>query len=356
MRRLRHFTGAPLLLLAACSGAANDDAAAEKPAAPVAAVHTAAAVAGAAAATITVYGAAEAGAGGERTLTAPVEATVARVLVPSGGSVVAGQAVVLLAPGPAAQLDLGRARSDAGAATAALARARRLRADGLMSDADVETASAAARVANTTAASLGARGAQLTLRAAVAGTVTTIANAPGDLVPAGTAVVHIAASGGLRARFGVEPRLLQRLHVGGPVTVRDGNGPPGPTRIAAIDPLVDPATRLAAVFAPLPPRSRAGAGEPLSATLALGGDMPGVTVPEAALGDDAGQAFVYVVAGGVAHKRDVVAGPVAAGRAAVTRGLNAGERVAVDGLTGLEDGIKVREAAAWPAAGSRGGR
>jgi len=69
-----------LLMLAACSGGAKDDeAAAAKPADPVAEVHSAAAVAGAAAATVTVYGVAEAGAGGERTLIAPVEATVAAV-------------------------------------------------------------------------------------------------------------------------------------------------------------------------------------------------------------------------------------------------------------------------------------
>ena len=331
--------------LASCGGAAKEDSA-DKPADPVATVQTAVAQPGTASETLTVYGAAEAGAGGERTLTAPVEATVAQVLVPSGGAVAAGQAVVELTPGPTARLDLSKAASDAATATAALARARRLRTDGLMSDADVETARAAAQVATTTAASLGARGAQLTLRAPVAGTVTTIANAPGDLVPAGTAVVHIAARGGLRARFGIEPQTLARLHVGGAVTVRDGaGGAPASARITAIDALVDPATRLGSVFTALPPGIRAGTGEPLLASLALGGDTPGVTVPEAALSDDAGQAFVYVVSGGVAHKREVATGPVAGGRAAVTSGLNAGERVAVDGLTGLEDGIKVREAA-----------
>lgn len=339
----------PLLLaLAACAGAAKDDeAGAAKLTDPVAAVRTAPAVADAAAATVTVYGVAEAGAGGERTLAAPVEATVTRVLVPPGGSVAGGQAVVMLTAGPAAQLDLGKARSDATTATAALARAKRLRADGLVSDADVETARAAAQVATTTAASLGTRSGGLTLHAPVAGTVTSIANAPGDLVAAGTAVVHIAARGGLRARFGIEPQRLGRLHVGETVTVRDSaGGATAATRITAIDPLVDPNTRLASVFTALPRGSRAGAGEPLTATLALGGDTPGVTVPEAALGDDAGQAFVYVVAGGVAHKREVGVGPVTGGDAAVTHGLNAGERVAVDGLTGLEDGIKVRVMAA----------
>ena len=66
-------------------------------------------------------------------------------------------------------------------------------------------------------------------------------------------------------------------------------------------------------------------------------------MPEAALGDDAGRAFVFVVANGVAHRRAVTTGAVAGGSAEVTAGLRAGERVATDGLTGLEDGIKVHD-------------
>ncbi len=334
-------------LLAACSKSAPE---AEKAPDPVAQVHSEAAEAGVAADTITAYGVAEAGAGGERTLVAPVEATVTTVLAAPGTAVRAGQPIVTLTPGPTARVDLAKANTDAATATAALARARRLRADGLMSDADVEVARAAAATATTARASLAGRESGLTLRAPVAGTVEAVANAPGDLVAAGTTVVRVAAKGTLRARFGVEPQTLARLRLGGAASIRASGGSAGSsqatarTRIAAIDPLVDPQTRLASVFTPLPPQVGAGAGEALVASFTLGGDVPGVTVPYAALADDAGKPFVFVVADGAAHKREVATGAQLGERIVIARGLKAGERVAVDGLTALDDGMKVREA------------
>ena len=354
-----------LLLLAGCARSAPD---AETAPAPVAPVTTAAAEAGGAEARVTAYGAAEAGAGSERVLGAPLEAVLTAVLAAPGTAVAAGQPIVTLAPGPAARIELARANTDAATATAALARARRLRADGLMSDADVESARAAAATATAQRASLGARSAGLVLRAPVAGTVSAIAAAPGEPVAAGTVVARIAARGGLRARFGVEPALLSRLRPGGPARVRDaagaadsgttgdgatGNGATGEgaaTRIVAIDPLVDPQTRLASVYTALPSGVRAGAGEPLVASFALGGSASGVTIPYAALADDAGQPFVYVVRAGIAHRRPVVTGAAVGDRIVVERGLAAGERVVVHGVTGVEDGMKVREA---PAAAPR---
>ena len=331
---------AATLALTACSGSATDEA---KPVDPVAEIRTAVAQSGSAVETVAVYGTAEAGAGGERSLVAPVEATVVQVLVAPGGAVAAGQSVVVLTPGPTARLDLGKARTDTATARAALARAERLRADGLMSDADVETARAAEKVAASAASSLVTRTAALTLRAPVAGTVMSVANAPGDLVAPGSAVVRILVRGDLRARFGVEPAMLGRLRIGGTVTLRAGGGESAATaRITAIDPLVDQQTRLASVFTTLP--AGRGAGQPLAADLALGGAQAGVSVPETALADDAGQAYVYVITSGVAHRRNVATGTVAGTVAEVTRGLNRGERVATDGLTGLEDGIKVRDA------------
>lgn len=345
-----------LALLAACSKSAPE---ADNGPDPVATITTATAEAGGAAETVTAYGAAEAGAGGERVLAAPVESTLTAVLAAPGTAVTQGQAIATLTPGPTAQVDLAKANTDAAAATATLARARRLRADGLMSDADVETARAAAATARTTRASLAARQARLTLRAPVAGTVSVVANAPGDLVAAGTAVVRVTAKGDLRARFGVEPGLLQRLRLGGPATVRvggsgtstgTGTAPAAPTRIAAIDPQVDAQTRLASVFTSMPPGVRAGTGEPLVGIFTLGGNPGGVTIPYAALADDAGETLVYVIEGGVAHRRKVAVGATVGDRVAIVRGLAVGERVATQGLTGLEDGLKVRVAAAPAAA------
>ena len=163
MRRILILT----LLLAGCSAKpAADDAK------PTALVTTARAQQGAVEEVITAYGAAEILPAGERSLTAPVEAVVASIAAPAGTQVRAGQPVVILTPSPSTRLETDKARHDAEVAAAAFDRAKRLRLTGLNSDADVETARAAAQAAQATAQSLGARtGAGLVLRAPTSGVV-----------------------------------------------------------------------------------------------------------------------------------------------------------------------------------------
>ncbi|PTS90786.1 efflux RND transporter periplasmic adaptor subunit, partial [Sphingomonas sp. HMWF008] len=62
----------------------------------------------------------------------------------------------------------------------------------------------------------------------------------------------------------------------------------------------------------------------------------------AALLDDGGQAYVYVVTGGVAHRRDITVGAPRGDRVAVSGAVLAGEAVVVAGGTAVEDGMKVR--------------
>ena len=336
-------TLAALLLLAACSKA--DAPAEDKAPDPVASVRTAAASTGAATGTVTVYGAAEAGPGNERALPVQAEARLARIVAPTGTAVRAGQVIAVLEPTPTTQLDAAKATSEAAAAAKALARAQRLRADGLMSDADVETARTAAAAANATRASAAQRGATLTLRAPAAGTVQALTAKPGDIIAAGTAVATIATPGELRARFGIDPAVAPRVHAGQPIRIAAANGAAIAATVAGVDPQVDATTRLASVFAALPAASRVGAGESLHADLPLGAGVAGVTIPYAALLDDGGRTYVFVVTGGVAHSRDVSPGSSAGDSVAILRGVAPGDRVVVQGGTALTDGMKVREAA-----------
>jgi len=328
------------ILLAGCGSQDEGDNAA----APVALVSLAPAREGAITETVTVYGAVEPGAMGKHVLAAPVEATLVAIDAPVGTQVRAGQVVVRLAPSPTARLDFAKAATDAAAAQAAYARAQRLRADGLVSDADVETARAAAQSAGATRASLGARNGALVLRAPVAGFVDSVASSPGDLVPAGTAVASISGSGNLRARFGIDPALAARIGKGAVLRVTGPNGVPFSASVQSVDPVVDPATRLAAVFANVPAAAGIGANSALSAQLTLGGNTGGaaLTVPYAALLEDAGQPYVYVVAHGTAQRRDVEIGPVSGDRVAILKGVKPGEQVVTAGGTALEDGMKVR--------------
>lgn len=336
----RHAILPGLLLLGACSGggAANDQAPA-----PTALVALGRADNGAIDQTVTLYGVVQAGAAGMQVLSTPAEAIVRRIVAPVGSQVSRGQIVVELAPAPNTKLDLAKASADARTADAAYARAKRLRADGLVSDAEVETARAAAASADATRASLSGRANGLTLKATAAGYVQSIAANPGDLVAAGTTIATIAHAGDVRAQFGADPAVARALHASTPIRIEATAGRPAfSVPISSVNPGVDPQTRLASVFAKLPASAGLAIGETLQGTVAVSESGGGVTVPYAALLDDGGQPYVFVVASGVAHRHDVVIGPVSGERVAITKGMKLGENVVTTGGTAVEDGMKVR--------------
>ena len=327
------------LFAAACSGAGDADNAAE----PVALVKLAPATQGASGRQLTLYGAAEAGPAGKMSLVAPAEAKVIAIDAPVGTPVKAGQTIVRLAASPTMRADAAKAASDAAAADKALARAVRLRADGLVSDADVETARAAAASANALRASFADRVGGLTLRAPAAGVVDAVAVAPGDLLQPGAAVASVTRAGDSRVRFGVDPDTAASIHPGMVLRIAGtGTRAPLSVTIESVSPAVDPQTKLAGVFAQVPAGSGIVAGETLTATVDLADTSAALSVPYAALLDDAGQPYVYVVAGGVAHRRDVAVQPASGDRITILKGVKPGEQVVVEGGTALEDGMKVR--------------
>ena len=332
-------------LMAGCSSGAPDQAA-DQPE-PIALVRTAAAALGASSDDITIYGATEASPNNGHALVAPAEAIVTRVDAPTGTSVGRGQAIITLSPSPATRLNIAKATADTSAAQAAYQRALRLRADGLVSDAEVETARATAQTAHATRANLGIAGSGLTLRAEAAGAVQGLIAKRGDQIAAGTTLATIAVPGDLRARFGIDPVLAQRIRPGQMIQIKPGNGgTPVAAAVVGVDPQVDPATRLASVFARVPAGLHFGAGEPLRASLSVGTTTTGISIPYAALLDDGGRSYVFVVASGVAKARNVSPGSSGVDRIRILTGLQPGERVVTEGGTALEDGMKVRESAA----------
>lgn len=329
------------LLLVACSGGSDE---AGNTAEPAALVTLARAEQGAVAQQVTLYGAAEAGPGARQALVAPAEGSVVAIDSPAGTPVRRGQVVARLSPSPTTRLDLVKAASDATAASLALARAQRLRADGLGSDAEVETARAAARTASVTRASLAGRAGALVVRATIDGVVDGVTPSPGELVQAGGVIASITRVSDARARFGVDPATARTLRPGAPLRIAGSAGHPAFTvPIESIAPVVDPQTRLLSVFARLPAGAGIAAGTSLTASVVSGDGGEAVTVPYAALLDDAGQPYVFVVAGGAAHRRDVTVGATAGNRIVVVGvGVGAGEQVVVQGGTAIEDGMKVR--------------
>lgn len=329
-----------LLLVGACSGGGSGT---DQAPAPVALVRLSPATQGSISQTTTLYGVAEPGAAGSLVLSAPTEAIIARIAAPVGSRVTRGQLIVQLAAAPNASLDLVRATADARVADAAFGRASRLRADGLVGNAEVETARAAAQSADATLASYRGRAGNLALKSPVAGFVASIANNPGDLVPAGTAVAMVTSSRDLRARFGVDPAVARALARGGAIRIMTGSASaPLSVPIQSIDPTVNPVTRLASVFALIPVSAGLAPGALLRGEVATQSAGSAITIPYAALLDDGGQPYVFVAANGIAHRRDVTPGPIGGDRVAISQGVNAGESVVTEGGTAVEDGMKVR--------------
>ena len=331
-------TIAALFLVAACSSTTPT-----APADPVALVTLAQATQGSVADSVTLYGAAENGSAGRSDLSAPIEAIVVSIAAPAGSGVTRGQIVARLAATPAARLEMAKAAADARLAAQTLARAQRLRADGLVSNAEVDAARAAVRSTDATLSSLTVRSGQLALAARSSGYVEAIVPAVGAIVPAGGVVATIVQAGDLRARFGIDPALARRLGRGASLRViATGGGSAFSAPILSVDPVVDPVTRLASVYTLIPYQAGIGAGETLSATIQVTEAATALTIPYAALLDDGGQPFVYVVARGIARRRDVRTGAASGDRIAIISGLVAGDLVVVTGGTALDDGMKVR--------------
>ena len=328
------------MLLAACSAQSTDQMPAEPPAALV---RTAKATVMPVETILRLYGAADAGTASSRALTALSESVLLSVEKPVGSRVQAGDVVARLKPSPASELDLARARNDAAAAASQYSRIRRLRADGLASDADVETARLAAESSRATLQSLSLRQGSPYLRAPMNGIVSAVNASPGDTLASGTSVVTIAPSSAGLARFGIDPEEARLVRPGTAAQVIAASGDARfAVTVRSVDPSVDPTTRLAAVYADLPPGAAVGAGEPLIALVAVQSSQRFPTVPYEAILSDAGQPYAFVVRDGAARRVNIVVGAVSNDRAAIRSGIATGDVVVTQGGTALEDGIKVR--------------
>ena len=337
------FAATALLALAACSAKekGDDDAKA------TASVKTIAIQAADVPEILTTYGAAEVAIAGEQTLAAPMEAQVVAVRVQPGADVAAGQVLITLKPSPATASELTKAAADQDVADRAFARAQRLRASGLDSDAVLEKPRAADAAAVQARRSLAERvQAGMSLRAAQAGVVEALTATPGDLVAAGASLGKLGASGAVSVKLGLEPGDVRRVRVGDAVTRRaTGGAEIGSGAVASVQSRVDPQTRLAGVV--VTAHAGLAVGQPIQGDIVIR-SVHALAVPKGALVYDQDQPCVFVIYGGAAHRKPVTLGPASGEMVAVVSGLTAGERVVVEGAAALDDGMAVAEGDAKP--------
>jgi len=239
---------------------------------------------------------------------------------------------------------------------AALARAEELRGRGFLSQASLDTALANQRASGANLASAEAglseirtRLAQATVRAPVSGQVISRNVTRGQIVTAGTELFRLVRDGRLELDAQVPETDLPLIRAGQTalVTSEQSGRTNGTVRI--VTPEVDGQTRLGVARVTLPPGSGLKTGNFARAEIDVGA-LPALVVPAAAIVFREGKAGVYVIGRNDAVQfMPVVTGARADQTIAISGGVQAGQRVVINGAGFLGEGDLVTVVAANPA-------
>ncbi|MBO2520791.1 MAG: hypothetical protein CW345_03145 [Firmicutes bacterium] len=113
--------------------------------------------------------------------------------------------------------------------------------------------------------------------------------------------------------------------------------------VTAVEAVANPQSRLFGIRIEVPnPDGTLKPGMSARVRIAVDSREESVAVPDEALLAERGQAFVYVVEHGMAHKRPVQVGLAGGGWTEIVSGLSPGEHVVVAGHAALADGARVR--------------
>lgn len=273
---------------------------------------------------------------------------VTRTFVIEGDSVRKGQALATVASRDVITLgaDLERSRAQLAVASAGAARMGRLVREGIVAGARGDEARALLSQAQTDVhektrvlglANASGRSGSYTLTAPIAGRVTAMTVQTGAMLDGTTAPFTIDAAGRYEANAQVPERLLAQVRPGMTVRLDTGAGAPAiEGKVIAIGATLDPATRSAALKASLPAAPGIVSGR--SATLMLYGAAPAgaVSVPAEAITSLDGRDVVFLWTGKGFAIRPVRRSAQDGGKAVLTGGIRAGDRIAATGISELK--------------------
>jgi RND family efflux transporter MFP subunit len=184
------------------------------------------------------------------------------------------------------------------------------------------------------------------LRAPAAGIISKRLVQPGQVVAAGTELLRLIRDGRLEWRAELPSSQLALVHPGDPIRLRGRDGADVGGRVRAVSPGVDADTRTGTVYADLPQPGGLQPGTYLEGRIESG-EAQALAVPTAAVVPRDGFPCVFTVdAQGKAKQRRIETGGADGGWTEVRGGLEAGERVVVEGAGFLADGDRVRVVAA----------
>lgn len=296
-------------------------------------------------------------AGHVASLSAPVPARIASVLVATGQHVQAGQPLVVLDQAPL-QAALHSAQAAVTAAQQAYDRTSRLANEGIAPRKDVESASADLARARADLVAAQRNAALATLRSPIAGVVTRMTASLGATADPAQPLVEVADQSAVDILLGTTPANAARMRPGTKVTIAAGQSASGEAlgvgSVVDVGGTVDSATRSVTVRVQAPTTRRPlRIGETVFGQVAVSTHPAAVVVPNEALvpAGDGYQVFV-VDASGTAHARPVSVGGRTDKLSEITKGLAAGERIVTNGAYGVQDSAKVVPLRGAPSAGS----
>ena len=251
------------------------------------------------------------------------------------------------------QLDDAQARADVAAADAALTesqaqfnRSRELLNTQALSKSQFDQLEATLKANRARLAAANARLEDTVIRAPFSGHVGLRRVSVGSLINPGTVITTLDDTSVIKLDFAVPENFLASLRRG--LAVR-ATAPAFPGRnftgtVSSIDSRVDVSTRAVIVRALL--SNEDGALKPgmfLNVSLA-NDDREALVIPEEALTPEAERQYVFVVDGNKAQRREVQIGMRRPGFVEVVSGVNAGEKVVIEGTQKVRDGGAVRVA------------
>jgi RND family efflux transporter MFP subunit len=282
-------------------------------------------------------------------LSLPRAGLINRVWARLGQRVRRGDRLLEVVTAPDARMQYLQAQSAVDYAQRELDRQRRLLDEQLATRAQVDAAGRNLQDAGAALEALKRRGQgrdSEILRAPMDGIVTRLDVSQGQRIQADSTAMLIAAEQRLVARLGIEPEDLDRVQPGTAVTLSSVFAPgiTIATHIRDVHAMIDPATHLVEMLAPIPSAQ--------GAELTLGSHLVGrlelashkaLVVPRSAVLATDGRAYVYIVQTGKARRVPVTQGGEDGDLVAVTGALQAGDAVVVSGNYELRDGMAVRE-------------
>ena len=339
---------ATALLLVACGGKGGDSDDQAGDAKGVALVTTAMPVQQHFHDSVEAWGSAVADPHHARTISLGHGGQVIALKVSAGQTVKRGDALLAIAPDPAARSAWQQAQSALALASGELQRTEQMATQHLATQSQVAAARKAlsdAQSALEAQQALGGGAAQETVAAPDNGVVAAVPVALGDRFAANAPLLSFMPAHALVAQLGVQPDASMQLHAGLPVQLHGvyGNARPFAGKLTMVGSAIDPQTHLLPVQAEISAGGHAAlvAGAALAATI-QSDDYTAWAVPRAAVLNDEQGDHLFQLDHGKAHRVDVQLRQPEGDTVGVLGKLDAKLPVIVQGAYEVDDGSAVR--------------